>query len=163
SALERRDQPPGRRRRHVRGADAARDGGSPGEREAVAFARSRGGPETFLVLGKSLNREKLVGTKSERGFSLTCPCPFANIGIFNRTQPNAVCVFFFPPFNPPPGGALLQYAPEGFRFPPAPGRGGRRKKIRDGRPAPPRLYLVDAMSNIHRAYHAIQRLSTVAG
>ena len=29
---------------------------------------------------------------------------------------------------------------------------------------PPRtLYLVDAMSNIHRAYHAIQRLSTSAG
>src|SRR5262252_4549775 len=27
----------------------------------------------------------------------------------------------------------------------------------------PTLYLVDAMSNIHRAYHAIQRLSTVAG
>src|SRR3984893_10808757 len=25
------------------------------------------------------------------------------------------------------------------------------------------LYLVDAMSNIHRAYHAIQRLSTSAG
>ncbi len=30
------------------------------------------------------------------------------------------------------------------------------------RPAP-KLYLVDAMSNIHRAYHAIQRLSTSAG
>ena len=30
-------------------------------------------------------------------------------------------------------------------------------------PERPRLYLVDAMSNIHRAYHAIQRLSTVAG
>jgi DNA polymerase-1 len=29
--------------------------------------------------------------------------------------------------------------------------------------APPKLYLVDAMSNIHRAYHAIQRLSTSAG
>ncbi|HSE65198.1 MAG TPA: DNA polymerase I [Thermoanaerobaculia bacterium] len=29
--------------------------------------------------------------------------------------------------------------------------------------APPKLYLVDAMSNIHRAYHAIQRLSTAAG
>ncbi|PYQ33735.1 MAG: hypothetical protein DMF55_11065 [Acidobacteria bacterium] len=29
--------------------------------------------------------------------------------------------------------------------------------------APPKLYLVDAMSNIHRAYHAIQRLSTTAG
>jgi DNA polymerase I len=28
---------------------------------------------------------------------------------------------------------------------------------------PPKLYLVDAMSNIHRAYHAIQRLSTSAG
>jgi DNA polymerase-1 len=28
---------------------------------------------------------------------------------------------------------------------------------------PRRLYLVDAMSNIHRAYHAIQRLSTSAG
>jgi len=27
----------------------------------------------------------------------------------------------------------------------------------------PKLYLVDAMSNIHRAYHAIQRLSTSAG
>jgi DNA polymerase-1 len=27
----------------------------------------------------------------------------------------------------------------------------------------PKLYLVDAMSNIHRAYHAIQRLSTAAG
>ncbi|HEY1250604.1 MAG TPA: DNA polymerase I [Thermoanaerobaculia bacterium] len=27
----------------------------------------------------------------------------------------------------------------------------------------PTLYLVDAMSNIHRAYHAIQRLSTMAG
>jgi DNA polymerase-1 len=27
----------------------------------------------------------------------------------------------------------------------------------------PHLYLVDAMSNIHRAYHAIQRLSTAAG
>ncbi len=26
-----------------------------------------------------------------------------------------------------------------------------------------KLYLVDAMSNIHRAYHAIQRLSTSAG
>ncbi|MCA1611890.1 MAG: hypothetical protein LC780_13745 [Acidobacteria bacterium] len=25
------------------------------------------------------------------------------------------------------------------------------------------VYLVDAMSNIHRAYHAIQRLSTSAG
>src|SRR5262245_18397234 len=30
----------------------------------------------------------------------------------------------------------------------------------EGRPS---LYLVDAMSNIHRAYHAIQRLSTSAG
>jgi DNA polymerase-1 len=30
-------------------------------------------------------------------------------------------------------------------------------------PERPRLYLVDAMSNIHRAYHAIQRLSTAAG
>jgi DNA polymerase-1 len=29
--------------------------------------------------------------------------------------------------------------------------------------APPKLYLVDAMSNIHRAYHAIQRLSTSTG
>jgi len=29
--------------------------------------------------------------------------------------------------------------------------------------AGPKLYLVDAMSNIHRAYHAIQRLSTSAG
>jgi DNA polymerase-1 len=29
--------------------------------------------------------------------------------------------------------------------------------------ARPKLYLVDAMSNIHRAYHAIQRLSTSAG
>ncbi|HSD71833.1 MAG TPA: 5'-3' exonuclease H3TH domain-containing protein, partial [Thermoanaerobaculia bacterium] len=29
--------------------------------------------------------------------------------------------------------------------------------------SPPKLYLVDAMSNIHRAYHAIQRLSTAAG
>ena len=29
--------------------------------------------------------------------------------------------------------------------------------------ARPTLYLVDAMSNIHRAYHAIQRLSTSAG
>jgi DNA polymerase-1 len=29
--------------------------------------------------------------------------------------------------------------------------------------ARPKLYLVDAMSNIHRAYHAIQRLSTTAG
>ncbi len=29
--------------------------------------------------------------------------------------------------------------------------------------AAPKLYLVDAMSNIHRAYHAIQRLSTTAG
>jgi len=29
--------------------------------------------------------------------------------------------------------------------------------------APRKLYLVDAMSNIHRAYHAIQRLSTSAG
>jgi len=29
--------------------------------------------------------------------------------------------------------------------------------------AAPKLYLVDAMSNIHRAYHAIQRLSTAAG
>src|SRR4029450_983076 len=28
---------------------------------------------------------------------------------------------------------------------------------------PPTLYLVDSMSNIHRAYHAIQRLSTSAG
>ena len=28
---------------------------------------------------------------------------------------------------------------------------------------PPKLYLVDAMSNIHRAYHAIQRLSTSTG
>src|SRR6476469_2393352 len=28
---------------------------------------------------------------------------------------------------------------------------------------PRKLYLVDAMSNIHRAYHAIQRLSTSAG
>jgi DNA polymerase-1 len=27
----------------------------------------------------------------------------------------------------------------------------------------PKLYLIDAMSNIHRAYHAIQRLSTSAG
>src|SRR5712691_6312368 len=27
----------------------------------------------------------------------------------------------------------------------------------------PKLYLVDAMSNIHRAYHAIARLSTSAG
>src|SRR5262249_45610486 len=27
----------------------------------------------------------------------------------------------------------------------------------------PKLYLVDTMSNIHRAYHAIQRLSTSAG
>jgi DNA polymerase I len=27
----------------------------------------------------------------------------------------------------------------------------------------PKLYLVDAMSNVHRAYHAIQRLSTSAG
>src|SRR5438105_15208044 len=27
----------------------------------------------------------------------------------------------------------------------------------------PTLYLVDAMSNIHRAFHAIQRLSTSAG
>ena len=27
----------------------------------------------------------------------------------------------------------------------------------------PKLYLIDAMSNVHRAYHAIQRLSTVAG
>src|SRR5436853_5261213 len=26
-----------------------------------------------------------------------------------------------------------------------------------------KLYLIDAMSNVHRAYHAIQRLSTVAG
>src|SRR6266568_3784252 len=26
-----------------------------------------------------------------------------------------------------------------------------------------KLYLIDAMSNIHRAYHAIQRLSTSAG
>ncbi len=30
-------------------------------------------------------------------------------------------------------------------------------------PDAPKLYLVDAMSNIHRAYHAIQRLSTSAG
>jgi DNA polymerase-1 len=30
-------------------------------------------------------------------------------------------------------------------------------------PARPTLYLVDSMSNIHRAYHAIQRLSTSAG
>ncbi len=30
-------------------------------------------------------------------------------------------------------------------------------------PEAPKLYLVDAMSNIHRAYHAIQRLSTSAG
>jgi DNA polymerase I len=30
-------------------------------------------------------------------------------------------------------------------------------------PQRPTLYLVDAMSNIHRAYHAIQRLSTQAG
>jgi len=29
--------------------------------------------------------------------------------------------------------------------------------------SPPTLYLVDAMSNIHRAYHAIQRLSTSTG
>ena len=29
--------------------------------------------------------------------------------------------------------------------------------------SPPKLYLVDAMSNIHRAYHAIQRLSTSTG
>src|SRR5712691_7132239 len=29
--------------------------------------------------------------------------------------------------------------------------------------APRKLYLIDAMSNIHRAYHAIQRLSTSAG
>ena len=29
--------------------------------------------------------------------------------------------------------------------------------------APRKLYLVDAMSNIHRAYHAIQRLSTSSG
>jgi len=29
--------------------------------------------------------------------------------------------------------------------------------------APPKLYLVDGMSNIHRAYHAIARLSTSAG
>src|SRR5450755_2009422 len=29
--------------------------------------------------------------------------------------------------------------------------------------ARPKLYLVDAMSNIHRAYHAISRLSTTAG
>ena len=29
--------------------------------------------------------------------------------------------------------------------------------------APPKLYLVDAMSNIHRAYHAIRGLSTRDG